>query len=169
MLYRIRRLWAIPSLLLVAGFIAGCGNNRDVVGNMPGPVQQVVDTPTLSGQNIGQAMLRVTGNRSFIGTGRIPGFYNYGPTEDASNNTFYVNFEVPVNLAGIQRDLGYTPHPVPSTAYPDLVYINVPPLANEAFDRLYFSPTTLLAPFSFKLDANGAVMDESWDAVLVNS
>jgi hypothetical protein len=45
----------------------------------------------------------------------------------------------------------------------------MPPLPNEAYQRLYFDPSTDLANFDFKLLPDGAVVDESWDAVLVNS
>lgn len=148
--------------------LTGCGS-PNAIGNMPGPVQQVVNTPTLSGNALGDNMLIVTGNRAYIGTGKIPGYYNYGPADGAANNTYYVNFEIPVNLADLRKQLGFGPHPVISSTLPDQVYINIQPLPNESYDRLYYSPTTHLARFSFKLNANGTVMDESWDAVAVNS
>ena len=163
-----RLRWA-PLLLLLSGMLTGCGGGPNAIGNMPGPVQQVLNTATLSGNNIGQAILIVTGNRSYLNTGRIPGKYNYGPANDASNYAYYVNVIVPVNMSGIRHDLGYTPHMLPSTTYPTTVYIHVQPLPNESYDRLYFDPNTQWATFSFKLNANGSIMDESWDAVLVNS
>lgn len=155
-------------LATVAVLAAGCGA-PDAVGNMPGPVQRVVDTGTLSGRNIGINMLTVTGNQSYIGTGRIPGYYNYGPTEQNNNNTYYVNFHVPVDLSGIEHQLGYRPRPVYSSTIPNNVYVNIDPLPDEAFDRLYYNPSTRYAKFSFKLNPDGRVMDESWDGVAVNS
>ncbi|AEJ38595.1 hypothetical protein TPY_0393 [Sulfobacillus acidophilus TPY] len=160
--------WLFLTGVLAWG-LAGCGNDPQVIANMPGPVQQVLDTSTLSGNNIGTNMLEVTGNQSFVGTGRMPGYYNYGPAEDAGSNTFYVNFEVPVNFQGIARQLGYPPQPVASTSVPTEDYITLNPLPNQAGDRLYYDPNTRMAPFSFKLLPNGAVIDESWDAVSVNS
>ncbi|MDA8195562.1 MAG: hypothetical protein M0Z53_16440 [Thermaerobacter sp.] len=165
----LRRVGWLPVLVVGSGILSGCASNPDAIGNMPGPVQQVVNTATLSGDSIGQAMLIVTGNQSYLGTGNIPGTYSYGPADDASNNAFYVNFNVPTNLSGIRQALGYTPRMLPSVAYPTTVYIHVQPLPNESFDRLYYDPSTRLATFSFKLNANGSIMDESWNAVLVNS
>jgi hypothetical protein len=136
---------------------------------MPGPIRRVVNTPTLSGRNIVDNMLNATGNQSYIGTGHIPGYYSYGPSYDDGTNTYYVTFEVPVNIEGIEKNLNYSPRPIASTTIMDDVYINIPALPNQAYDRLYYDPSTELAPFSFKLLPTGAVLDESWDAVLVNS
>ena len=148
--------------------LAGCGSPNSI-GNMPRTVRKVINTPTLSGHNIGDNILRVTGNSAYIGTGKIPGYYNYGPAYDNGSETYYVTLEVPINVAGIQRALHYIPHPIASTTIPDDVWINIPALPNEAFDRLYFDPSNRLAPFSFKILPNGQVLDVSWDAVLVNS
>jgi len=164
-----------PTILMIAGImaasvvLAGCGDNPNAIGNMPGPVQQVIDTATLSGNNMGINMLTVTGNQGYIGRGTIPGYYSYGPADDQGDNTYYVNFEIPINMSGIEKQLGYQPRWIGSTTIETQDYVNIMPLPNEAFDRLYFDPNTHYAPFSFKLNANGTVMDESWDAVAVNS
>ncbi len=156
-------------VVMMLGFVVtGCGNPNSI-GNMPRPVQQVVNAPTLSGSNIGVNMLRVTGNQSFIGTGNIPGYFNFGPAQDQGSNTYYVNFEIPVNLAGIQRWMGYAPKAIESTTYINYDYINIEPLPNLGYDRLYYDPNTKYAAFRFKLNADGTIMDESWDAVAVNS
>ncbi|WP_020376628.1 hypothetical protein [Sulfobacillus thermosulfidooxidans] len=155
-------------LISVGVVLAGCGSPNSI-GNMPGPVRKIINTPTLSGQNIGANILQATGNEEYLGSGQIPGYYNYGPSYDNGSNTYYVTLEVPINVAGLEKSLHYLPHPIESTTIPEEVYINVPPLPNMAFDRLYFDPSTHLAPFSFKLLPNGQVLDVSWDAVLVNS
>jgi hypothetical protein len=174
-------IWAVVALavLFVGVMVLTQNSNPNAIGNMPGPVQEVLDTPTLSGNDIADNILTVTGNESYIGQDIMPGDYSYGPADDQGNNTYYVNFNVPVNLAGIAKQLGYHPAIYTSdissgnetdtttTAYDD--YVSILPLPNEAFDRLYFDPNTHMAEFSFKLNADGTVMDESWDAVAVNS
>lgn len=162
------RLYWIMSIGMLAAGLSGCGSPHSI-GNMPGPVQHVLQTPTLSGKNIMTNILTITGNQSYIGKGRIPGVYNYGPARDGVNNAYYVNFEIPVNYEGIKQHVGKTPRPIISSSLPTLVYIRIPPLANQAYDRLYFDPNTRWAPFRFKINANGSVIDESWDAVSVNS
>ncbi len=164
-LHRYRRLIGIGVIGLLA---AGCGNPNSIAA-MPRPVQQVVNAPTLSGNNIGVNMLLATGNQSYIGSGVIPGYYNFGPAQDQGSATYYVNFEIPVNLAGIEKRMGYEPKGIQSTTYINYDYINIEPLPNEAYDRLYYDPNTNYAPFRFKLNADGTIMDESWDAVAVNS
>ncbi len=163
--YQHRRLFG---LCVVGILVAGCGNPNSIAG-MPRPVQQVINAPTLSGDNVGVNILLLTGNQSYIGSGTIPGYYSFGPAQDQGSNTYYVNFEVPVNLSGIQKRMGYDPKAVESTTYLNYDYINVEPLPNEAYDRLYYDPNTNYAPFRFKLNADGTIMDESWDAVAVNS
>ncbi len=163
-----RRALALAAIMGAGAILAGCGSQTSM-GNMPGPVRRVVNTPTLTGRNIAVNMLNATGNQSYIGTGRIPGYYSYGPSYDDGSNTYYVTFEVPVNTRGIEKQLSYIPRPVESTTILDDVYINIPQLPGLAYDRLYYDPSTRLAPFSFKLLPTGAVLDESWDAVLVNS
>ncbi|AUW93012.1 hypothetical protein BXT84_02805 [Sulfobacillus thermotolerans] len=164
----VRRTLMFVGFLSLGSVLAGCGSPTSM-GNMPGPVRRVINIPTLSGSNIAVNMLKVTGNQSYIGTGRIPGYYSYGPAYDDGSNTYYVTFEVPVNMQGIEKQLSYLPRPIASTTIVDDVYINIPQLPGLAYDRLYYDPSTRLAPFSFKLLPSGAVLDESWDAVLVNS
>lgn len=175
---QIRPLMAV---MLAAGAIllAGCGYDPNAIGNMPGPVQQVLDTPTLSGNNIAVNILNVTGNQGLIGRGTIPGDYSYGPVENAGTNTWYVDFEVPIDLNGIATNMGYQPqistsavapnNGITSSTVSEEDYVNILPLPNLAFDRLYFDPNTKQATFSFQLNANGTIMDQSWDAVAVNS
>ncbi len=163
-----RRGLALAGMAVLGVTLAGCGSPTSL-GNMPSPVRRVVNTPTLSGENIVDNMLNATGNQSYIGTGHIPGYYSYGPSYDNGSNTYYVTFEVPVNINGIEKKLSYLPRPIASTTIVDDVYINIPALPNQAYDRLYYDPSTELAPFAFKLLPTGAVLDESWDAVLVNS
>ena len=134
---------------------------------MPGPVRRVLDTSTLAGINIATAMLDVTGNREDIGKGQLPGYYTYGPTDEP--NEYYVRFQIPVDRSGIEQWMGYLPEETPSETLAGEVYMEVNPLPNEAYDRLYFDPSTALASFEFKVTGNGAVIDQSWDAVLVNS
>lgn len=166
----IRTTFTVIAALLAGGvLLAGCGDNPNAIGNMPGPVQQVVDTATLSGNDIGINMLTVTGNQAYLSRGTIPGYYSYGPAQDQGDNTYYVNFDIPINLAGLQKQLGYQPRPIISTTMPTEAYVNILPLPSLAFDRLYYDPNTRYARFAFKLNANGTVMDESWDAVAVNS
>ncbi|NMP23119.1 hypothetical protein [Sulfobacillus harzensis] len=170
---------AVFGLAIIAVLILGRNWNPHAIGNMPGPVQQVLDTPTLSGNDIFINMLQVTGHQGDISRGILPGDYSWGPTSEPSDNVWYVDFEVPVNLSGIAKQLGYPP-PVSrssissgnpesgnTVAFDD--YVRIKPLPNEASDRLYFDPDTRMAKFSFKLDANGMVMDESWDAVTIDS
>lgn len=148
----------------------GCGpHNPHVISSMPAPAQQVLNTPTLTGNTIGDNILDATGNQGFVGTGQMPGYYSVGPAGEAANGAYYVDFEIPVNLPEIRRQLGYLPHPIPSTTEPGEVYLRIQPLPNQAYDRLYFTPDNDLAVFAFKVNANGSVMDESWDAVDVNS
>jgi hypothetical protein len=154
---------------MMAAILAGCGTNPNQVANMPGPVQQVLDTPTLTGNDIGTNMLKVTGNQALIGTGRMPGYYSFGPAEPQPAQTYYVDFEIPMNFAGLDRRLGYDPKPVESTTQPTLDYVDISPLNNLAGDRVYYNPNTHYAPFAFKLMPNGTVVDESWNAVTVNS
>ncbi len=172
---------AVGIAVLIVGIIvvANWGYNPNAIGNMPGPVQQVLDTATLSGNDIAINILTVTGNQAYIGRGTIPGQYSYGPADSQGDNTYYVTLDVPVNMAGIQKQLGYRPEisrstissgdTADSTTLSFSDYVNILPLPNEAFDRLYFDPNTHMATFSFKLNADGTVMDESWDAVAVNS
>lgn len=163
-----RRRW-VRLAALVAGLtviLAGCGNPR-VIGNMPGPVREVLNRGTPSGLTIAVAMLKVTGNQGTIGRGKLPGYYTYGP--DQEGDGYYVRFDIPVDQSGIEDRLGYRPDVTSSDTLPGQVYLEMPPLANEAYQRLYFDPSTGLANFDFKLLPDGAVVDESWDAVLVNS
>lgn len=166
-------------LAIIAVLILGRNWNPHAIGNMPGPVQQVLDTPTLSGNDIFINILRATGHQKDISRGVMPGDYSWGPTSANGNNVYYVDFEVPVNLSGIAKQLGYPPQvsksSVPSgnpesgntIAYDQ--YVHIKPLPNLASDRLYFDPDTHMAKFSFKLNANGMVWDESWNAVTVDS
>ncbi len=155
-----------PLLAILVGVLSGCGNPH-AIGNMPSPVRRVLDTSTLAGINVATAMLDVTGNREDIGKGQLPGYYSYGPAEDP--NVYYVQFEIPINRNGIQQRMGYVPQTKASVTVVGNLYMNVAPLPNEAYDRLYYNPTTDLALFKFKILSNGAVMDRSWNAVLVNS
>lgn len=174
-------LAAGATLLLIVVVLLILGRNTDpnAIGNMPGPVQQVLDTATLSGNDIALNILTVTGNQADINSNTIPGDYSYGPVDGAGNNTYYVDLEVPVDMNGIAKRMGYAPQISQSSvspsgpettstvAYDD--YVDILPLPNLSFDRLYFDPRSHLATFSFKLNADGMVMDESWDAVAVNS
>ena len=160
-------LATVAGVILATG-LTGCGT-KNTIGNMPLTVRKIVNTSTLSGQNIGTNILRVTGNGNYIGSGKIPGYYNYGPAYYNGSDAYYVSLEVPINVAGIERRLHYMPHVLGSTTLVGQVYIYLPPLPNEAFDRLYFDPSTRLALFKFKLLPTGQVLDVSWDAVLVNS
>lgn len=154
-------------LVMVLGVtLAGCGNPH-AIGNMPGPVRQVLDTSTLAGINIGSAMLRVTGNQDDIGKGQLPGSYTEGPA--AGGEGYYVQFEIPIDTGGIEDRMGYLPGVQGSETVAGDVYMNVDPLPNEAYDRLYYNPSDGWASFEFKILPDGAVMDRTWDAVLVNS
>ncbi|MCL5065914.1 MAG: hypothetical protein M1600_12715 [Firmicutes bacterium] len=153
-------------LAILTAVLSGCGNPH-AIGNMPTSVRRVLDTSTLAGINIATAMLDVTGNREDIGKGQLPGYFTEGPAE--ASGDYYVHFNIPVNTAGIQQRMGYLPQEVESLTIVGDVYMEVDPLPNEAYDRLYFNPSTQLASFDFKILTNGAVMDQSWDAVLVNS
>lgn len=163
-----RRLWLRLAALGIGLILvlAGCGNPR-VIGNMPWPVRTVLNRSTPSGLTIAVAMLKVTGNQGTIGRGKLPGYYTYGP--DQEGDGYYVRFDIPVDDGGIEEQLGYRPDVIPSETLPGQVYLEMPPLPNEAYQRLYFDPSTDLANFDFKLLPDGAVVDESWDAVLVNS
>lgn len=172
---------AAVAVLVITAIIllATRGYNPNAIGNMPGPVQQVLNTATLSGNNIGVNILDVTGNQAYIGRGSIPGDYSYGPVENQGDNIYYVDLNVPIDMQGIEKQLGYKPQVSTSAVSSDATtnsttlsyedYINIVPLPNQAFDRLYYDPNTHMAVFSFKLNPNGTVMDESWDAVAVNS
>jgi hypothetical protein len=160
-------------------FITLRSYNPNALGIMPGPVQTVLNTPTLSGHDIAVNILTITGNQSKIGKWNIPGEYAYGPVENEGDNTWYVTFSVPINMKGIIQRLGYRPQIQTSTISSDLTnqtttasyddYIDILPLRSQSFDRLYFDPNNHMATFAFKLDPFGQVMNESWDAVAVNS
>lgn len=169
------------AVLVIVGIIVlvTYNGNPNAIGNMPGEVQQVLNTATLSGQDIARNILTITGNRADIRRNIIPGDYSYGPVENEGDDTYYVNLNVPINMKGIKKLLGYSPHISQSTVSSASVtdsstlsfddYIMITPLPNESYDRLYFDPKTHVATFSFKLMPNGTVVDESWDAVAVNS
>ncbi len=159
---------ALALIMMLAVGLTGCGT-RNSIGNMPLTVRKVVNSSTLTGQNIGTNILQVTGNGSYIGSGQIPGYYTYGPAYYNGSDAYYVTLEVPINVAGVEKRLHYMPHLIASTTLPGQVYIYLPPLPNEAYDRLYFNPGTRLASFNFKLLPTGQVLDVSWDAVMVNS
>lgn len=167
-----RRLVLLALCLIAGGVLAGCGHVRPdhAIGSMPGPVQEVLDTHTFAGPTIAAAILTLTGQRRYLATDSLPGYYSYGPARDAvTAGSYYVDIEVPVNLAGVARRLGYPALPVRSTAYRGLDWIPVVPLKGMAGDRLYYNPRTGYASFLFRLEPDGAVLDESWDAVAVNS
>jgi hypothetical protein len=167
---RRRRVRAALAGAVTLPWLAACGNtDPQAIANMPPPVQAVANTVTPTGHSIAWGMLTVTGNQGALRLGRIPGYYTYGPAEGAqAQGPYYVNFYVPVNLRGLSRSLGFTPHPVASTTFVGMNYVQIPPLPFMAADRLYYNPNTTYAPFKFKLEPNGQVLDESWDAVLVN-
>lgn len=160
-------------------FVTYRNYNPQALGIMPGPVQEVLDTPTLSGHDIAVNILTITGNQSEIGRWNIPGEYTYGPVQNKGDNTWYVTFTVPINMQGIVKRLGYRPPIETSSVSSNLTdqsttfsydhYMEIVPLSSQSFDRLYFDPNTHMATFSFKLAPYGEVMDESWDAVAVNS
>ena len=165
--------------LAVILFITLRNYNPQSLGIMPGPVQEVLSTPTLSGHDIASNILTITGNQSEIGRWKIPGNYNYGPVQDTGDNTWYVTFSVPINMKGIIQRLGYRP-PIQTSSISSYLtdqsttlsfehYVDIVPLPSQSFDRLYFDPNTHMATFSFRLDPYGQVIDESWDAVAVNS
>lgn len=179
-----------PNLLAGAGalalivaaiiFFSYRNYNPKALGMMPRPVQEVLDTPTLSGHDIAVNILDITGNQNKKkGAWHIPGEYTYGPVEDTGDNTWYVTFRVPINMKGIVKRLGYRPQIQASSVSSELTdqtttmsyqnYIQIVPLASQSFDRLYFDPNNHMATFAFRLDPYGRVMDESWDAVAVNS
>jgi hypothetical protein len=162
---RRRPIYLGLSLALLA-ILAGCGNLH-AIGNMPGPVRQVLNTSTLAGTNLATAMLEATGNQAQIGKGQLPGYYTYGPAEGSQG--YYVQFQIPVDSSGVEQRVGYEPQVSASATLAGQVYMEIRPLPGEAYDRLYYDPSTQLASFDFKLLPDGAVMDQSWDAVLVNS
>ncbi|MCY0885678.1 MAG: hypothetical protein OWV35_07305 [Firmicutes bacterium] len=161
----------LPGLALAAALLAGCGGPRSghAIGAMPGPVQQVLDTRTLAGPTIAAGILTLTGHKADLASDTLPGYYSYGPARGGPDGSYYVDVEVPVNLGAVSRRLGYPARPVRSTAYRGLDWIPVVPLRGMAGDRLYFNPRTGYASFLFRLEPDGAVLDESWDAVAVNS
>ncbi len=160
-----RLAWGVLGGVLLA-VLAGCGNPH-AIGNMPGPVRQILNTSTLAGTNVATAMLEASGNQGDIGKGLVPGYYTSGPAEGGQG--YYVTFQIPVDRAGIEARMGYAPQVAVSDTLPGQVYLEVRPLPNEAYDRLYYDPSTGLAEFAFKLLPDGTVIDQSWDAVLVNS
>lgn len=167
--------------LVIAGilFITLRNYNPNAMGIMPGPVQEVLNTPTLSGHDIAVNILTITGNQSEIGKWKMPGEYTYGPVQNEGDNTWYVTFQVPIDMHGIIKRLGYRPPIQTSTVSSDLTdqsttasyddFIDIIPLRSQSFARLYFDPNNHMATFAFKVDPYGQVMDESWDAVAVNS
>lgn len=180
----------VPSFVLASALVAALGlaltlfinlrsYNPESLGIMPGPVRVVLDTPTLSGHDIAVNILTITGHQNEIGRWDIPGEYNYGPVQNQGDNTWYVTFSVPIAMKGIAARLGYQPTIQTSSVNSNLTnetttvsyddYVDIIPLPSMAFDRLYFDPDNHMATFSFKLDPYGQVIDESWDAVAVNS
>lgn len=170
---------AVALIVAAILFVTLRNYNPKSLGIMPGPVQEVLNTPTLSGHDIANNILTITGNQSEIGRWDIPGEYTYGPVQDTGDNTWYVNFSVPINMRGIIKRLGYRPPIETSSVSSNLTdqsttvsfdhYIDIVPLPSQSFDRLYFDPNNHMALFSFRLDPYGQVIDESWDAVAVNS
>ncbi len=172
---------AAAIVLAIAGIILFFYRNYNphALGMMPGPVQEVLNTPTLSGHDIAVNILEITGNQNEIGPWNIPGEFTYGPVQNQGDNTWYVTFQVPIRMQGIVKRLGYRPPIQSSSVSADLTdktttvsyqdYVDVIPLPSQSFDRLYFDPNNHMATFTFKLDPYGRVIDESWDAVAVNS
>jgi hypothetical protein len=161
--------WANIPVSAFLALLAGCGNpDPHLIANMPPPVRQVAETTVPAGMSLADAMLEVTGNQDLIGKGRIPGTYLYGPAQ-SDPSRWRVEFEIPLNMEGIARRLGYQPKPHPSNSVPGADYIYITPLPNEVFDKLYFNPTTGEADFEFVLTPQGQVLDRSWAAVAVNS
>ncbi len=167
------------SILAVVLFSFFRNYNPNALGIMPQPVQEVLNTPTLSGHDIAFNILDITGNQSEIGRWHIPGEYSYGPVQNAGDNTWYVIFNVPINMRGIIDRLGYRPQVETASISSDLTeqtttqsydnFIRIVPLLSQSFDRLYYDPDNHMATFAFQLDPYGQIMDESWDAVAVNS
>lgn len=153
--------------------------NPHAMGMMPRPVQEVLNTPTLSGHDIAVNILEITGNQNEIGRWHIPGEFTYGPVQNEGDNTWYITLRVPIRMRGIVKRLGYRPQIQASSVSSDLTdqtttvsyndYMDIIPLKSMSFDRLYFDPNNRMATFAFRLDPYGQVMDESWDAVAVNS
>lgn len=159
--------WVV--LAAIAASCAGCGGyNPHAIGNMPPVVHQVAVMSTPAGITIATAMRQVTGNQAAVGTGQVPGTYTWGPVV-GNRNAYYVNFEVPINLAGIAQALGYKPKSYVSSTIEGEDWVYIHPLANTAFNKLYYDPSTNWALFAFRLTATGQVLDRSWDAVDVNS
>ena len=169
---------ALGALVVLPVFLAGCGApNPHLIGNMPGVVQQVLDTSTPHGETIFDAILTVTGNASDIAQGLLPGSYTYGPAASTFGGnpsyyiggypSYYVNFEVPVNLKGLSNMVGSMPQPQMSQTEPGQVFItlSVPDLAS---DRLYYDPSTKEARFAFGLEPNGLILGRSWDGLAIN-
>ncbi|MBX5467677.1 MAG: hypothetical protein K6U14_09350 [Firmicutes bacterium] len=149
--------------------LAACGNpDPHRIADMPPPVRAVAESPSPSGMTLADAMLTVTGNLNLVGSGTLPGSYLYGPSQ-ADPTRFRVEFFIPLNFDGIARRMGYRPKPHPSVSLPGEEYLYITPLPNQAFDKLYFNPTTNEAEFDFVLTPSGQVLDRSWAAVAVNS
>jgi hypothetical protein len=176
---------AVSAFLALAAMVAAIlvytlrNYNPHALGMMPGPVQEVLNTPTLSGHDIAVNILDITGNQAEVGRWDIPGEFSYGPVQNEGDNTWYITLTVPINMKGIVERMGYQPQIETSTVSSSLTnedttmsfddYIDIVPLPSQSFDRLYFDPDNHMATFAFKLDPYGQVMDESWDAVAVNS
>lgn len=164
------RRWkpAALAVVLLSVLLAGCGHpDPHLVANMPAPVRRVARSMTPSGMDLATAMLVVTGNQKDVKRGYMPGSYLYGPIS-GHTNIYRVDFKIPLNMAGIKQRLGMMPPVRAALAVPGENYLEIPPLNNGNFDKLYFNPSEKTASFEFQLMPNGMVLLRSWNAVTVD-